>query len=396
MRGGTMKRAVVATLFVTLCTGVTASEVPAPYLVRTLSGDAHGDEFGASVAFIKDVDGDGCKDVLVGAPRGMVDGERRGYVRLFSGLTGTEIRTHVGANPGDEFGSAVTHTFEFFKNWPRYAVTAPGAGTVTVFTKKGKQHQVFSVDAPPDARFGQAITPFLWYQRQAFAVGAPFDDAAGDDAGSVSVFVEGDHEVTLYGAAAGARFGSALEWSSSFGGLLVGAPGMGMVQNVGLDGNVYAEISGSAHGAAPGFGSAIAEMVFKYDQIQTIVTTLGIGAAGDTVTSGTSTVLSGPFTFSGSRFRAVAGQTVSLYASALSSAQGPLLASLIRPDGTPFPALDTFQPWWSEPDDLVFQSVPIDQTGTWTFVGQPGSPSGKLHLSSWPVFPMSGGVIVVD
>lgn len=60
-------------------------------ILRTLAGDATGDDFGRSLAGVGDLDGDGTSDLLVGAPGG-------GYARAFSGATGAVLwsarRTH--------------------------------------------------------------------------------------------------------------------------------------------------------------------------------------------------------------------------------------------------------------------------------------------------------------
>ena len=51
---------------------------------------------GTSVAIVGDVDGDGHDDVLVGAPFEDVNGLDSGIARLYSGLSGAQLRSHVG------------------------------------------------------------------------------------------------------------------------------------------------------------------------------------------------------------------------------------------------------------------------------------------------------------
>jgi len=67
-------------------------------------GIGAGDLFGTSVARVPDADEDGVGDFVVGAPQ---DGVGPGWARLFSGVDGSEIRTFAGAAAGDRFGAAV-------------------------------------------------------------------------------------------------------------------------------------------------------------------------------------------------------------------------------------------------------------------------------------------------
>lgn len=71
-----------------------------------LKGSGPGDLFGSSCAGVGDVDGDGRDDLLIGAPQSNVPGGR-GYVRLVSGASGAVLRTLTGAAAGDQFGAAV-------------------------------------------------------------------------------------------------------------------------------------------------------------------------------------------------------------------------------------------------------------------------------------------------
>ncbi|HBF22457.1 MAG TPA: hypothetical protein DDW23_01460, partial [Planctomycetes bacterium] len=66
------------------------------------------DYFGTSVERIYDIDDDGSQDFLVGAPGARGGGDERvGGAFLFSGATGTLIRTHFGVGGGDQFGARV-------------------------------------------------------------------------------------------------------------------------------------------------------------------------------------------------------------------------------------------------------------------------------------------------
>ncbi len=64
--------------------------------------------FGAALAPAGDADGDGIEDVLVGAPRAAgPNGIQSGLARLYSGATGALLHTHIGPAPWSWFGGAV-------------------------------------------------------------------------------------------------------------------------------------------------------------------------------------------------------------------------------------------------------------------------------------------------
>jgi hypothetical protein len=73
-------------------------------VLHTFFGDSNLDWFGTSVAGPGDVDGDGADDVVVGAPQAFLG---PGYVRVFSGATGAVIRQHSGQAFLDLFGWSV-------------------------------------------------------------------------------------------------------------------------------------------------------------------------------------------------------------------------------------------------------------------------------------------------
>ena len=68
-------------------------------------GEAGGDQFGWWVSLAGDVDGDGFPDIVTGAPAADAPGKAEcGKVRIFSGRTGTVIRTLEGDAGGDNLG----------------------------------------------------------------------------------------------------------------------------------------------------------------------------------------------------------------------------------------------------------------------------------------------------
>ena len=67
--------------------------------LHVFTGSAEASRFGMAVAHAGDVDGDGCPDLIVGAPMEEIDGEKRGIVRVFSGRAGREPPSGTRAPP---------------------------------------------------------------------------------------------------------------------------------------------------------------------------------------------------------------------------------------------------------------------------------------------------------
>jgi hypothetical protein len=131
--------------------------------IRQIDGSSAADRFGASLANIGDVDGDGVDDLAVGAPQ--PTGGKRGYVEVHLAAGGFPLLSMGGDSPNDYFGSAVA-----------------AAG-----------------DADDDGYVD-------------IAVGAPGDDDRGQDSGSVRLLSTWQQvEIsTTHGDSAGVKMGSAL------------------------------------------------------------------------------------------------------------------------------------------------------------------------------------------
>ena len=73
-------------------------------ILWSMDGDDSLDGFGDSVANCGDVNQDGAIDWVVGAPNGLDNGARVGFVRVFSGMDGSVLSTIYGADVAAGFG----------------------------------------------------------------------------------------------------------------------------------------------------------------------------------------------------------------------------------------------------------------------------------------------------
>ena len=122
-----------------------SADPPEPYRFRTFAGDHDGDRFGAAVALAYGAPKPGTGRVLVGAPDGLVDGVRCGYARVFDGLSGKVLATHIGDAAGDEFGFAVTDLFDIDFECPAGAVFNDPSPDVDAYL--AALHEQLGIDA---------------------------------------------------------------------------------------------------------------------------------------------------------------------------------------------------------------------------------------------------------
>jgi hypothetical protein len=107
---------------VSVCSGLDGSEI------RRVTGALAAERFGAAVAAIGDVNGDGVPDFVVGAPGGT--GIAGGAVHGYSGLDGSELTElyRIGSTFRDNFGSSIAALGDVNGDGvPDFAVGAPGA-----------------------------------------------------------------------------------------------------------------------------------------------------------------------------------------------------------------------------------------------------------------------------
>jgi len=129
-------------------------------LIRRASGHRAGEEFGTTVAVLDDLDGDGVREYLVGAPLAPAGWQRKaGSVSLYSGGTGAVLARLEGGDQW-QFGSSVAGAGDLDGDGVRdflvaapFHETSPGrVGTVQAYS--GRTYEQLWVSVPPLNRPG--------------------------------------------------------------------------------------------------------------------------------------------------------------------------------------------------------------------------------------------------
>lgn len=200
----------------------------------TLNGEGTTSRFAKSVAVLDDVNGDGEKDYLVGAPDNDEAGTNAGKVYVLSGANSGLLWSKLGQAAGDRFGTAVAALRDrALVGAPYNDTTGADAGRVYVYGPTGTQLKVRNGQDAGD-RFGWALDGNGDINSDGtndFLVGAPYRDVPGNDAGAVYVYdgVTYDQLKRLQGEAAGDKFGWSLAIVGNFNldgfaDFIVGAP----------------------------------------------------------------------------------------------------------------------------------------------------------------------------
>lgn len=196
--------------------------------------------FGAALARLGDVDGDGRDDLAVGAP----GASELGAVRVFSGATGTLLWSAHGSSAGDEFASSLARLGDLDNDGRDELLVGvrgangvgPDAGALFVYSGASGSPLRFIPGLAAGERFGvavQGLGDLNGDGRPEFAASAPFADFGGvSERGIVRTFdgATGGLRSTLRGAFAGDRFGAALARAGDYDGngkaneLWVGVP----------------------------------------------------------------------------------------------------------------------------------------------------------------------------
>lgn len=161
--------------------GAAAAQPSLIYLeggVRVLqhwSGEAAGDLFGHAISELRDIDGDGAMEVIVGAPNNAAGGPAAGRAYVFSGGTGALLHTFTG-EPGETLGFSMADAGDINADGvPDIIIGAPGMGA------GGGQGRAY-IYSGADGSIIRMLTGEAAGDRFGHAVGGPGDvDGDGRD-----------------------------------------------------------------------------------------------------------------------------------------------------------------------------------------------------------------------
>ncbi|MAW59370.1 MAG: hypothetical protein CMJ94_00895 [Planctomycetes bacterium] len=183
-------------------------------LVRRFDGGETDEYFGAGLAGGHDLDLDGVADFVVGSPGASDEAQQGGAVSAYSGADGRLLWRVGGAQAGHRIGAVLAcirdldgdGRAELLIGNPRAGSVAPffsaGVGAVTVISgADGYPITTLHGDLPGDA-FGTSLAELGDIDRDGaseFAVGAPCDGLGGTDVGYVRVYqgLQAPHQLTL-------------------------------------------------------------------------------------------------------------------------------------------------------------------------------------------------------
>jgi hypothetical protein len=169
-------------------------------LLHAFAGKAVYDRFGESVSGAGDVNNDGFADVIVGARYNSAGGNSAGQAYVHSGESGALLYTFTGEAEGDYFGRSVSGAGDVNSDgFDDLIVGAylndaagPNAGRAYVYSgQSGVLLYTFTADTAGDF-FGISVSGAGDVDNNGFAdliVGAFWNDAGGNDAGRVYVFL---------------------------------------------------------------------------------------------------------------------------------------------------------------------------------------------------------------
>lgn len=162
-------------------------------------GEGTGDQLGKAVAAAEDIDGDDVADLLIGAPFNDEAGSESGKVYLYSGATGVLIRSWVGRRIGEQFGRDLSGAglvdadgvTDVIVGAPANDSLAAGGGAAYVFSGvNGRLIRSFA-SAIQDDSLGYAVAGMGDLDgdlHSDLAVGIPWNDDTGLNAGTVVVY----------------------------------------------------------------------------------------------------------------------------------------------------------------------------------------------------------------
>jgi hypothetical protein len=246
---------------------------------QTVPGEAADDAFGAALATIGDVNGDGVPDVVGGMPRHDAGGTNAGGALVLSGADGSILLQLLGASAGDQFGAALGSsgdvngdgTPDVIVGAPHSSAGGPNSGQARVHS--GVDGSVlWTFVGSAGAELGSGVSGAGDVDGDGLAdliVGAPHDGVAGTNAGAAFVFAGADGALlhTFPGGAPGALAGASVVSlgdvnSDGMADVAVGAPmgaaGFGEVRVYsGGDGFLLYSLVGTAPSGGKFFGICV-------------------------------------------------------------------------------------------------------------------------------------------
>ncbi|MCU0867595.1 MAG: hypothetical protein MUC36_27755, partial [Planctomycetes bacterium] len=197
---------------VRVCSGVDGT------VLRAASGN-NGDQLGFAVAGVGDLDGDGFDDYAAGAPLGLPS--VHGYVRVWSGRTGAILQTMAGDAPQEWFGAAIAGVGDIDGDGvpdlgvgaPLATRRAPNGGFVRVYSGRNFAPIAEKTGNTTDENLGTSVAALGgdWDGDGLFdyVAGSPRNnEGAGTDSGSVFVFNLGGHVLHRFDGSPGDRLGA--------------------------------------------------------------------------------------------------------------------------------------------------------------------------------------------
>jgi len=251
-------------------------------LLWTQGGVSAGDNFGFSVAYVPDTDGDGRGEVLVGAWTADGRAANSGEARLLDGDSGAQIHVLRGLGSYDFFGKSVAGIGDvngdglgdLLVGAPGESTNGAGAGAAYLYSgASGALLASFLGDQAGDG-LGSSVADAGDVDADLnsdLILGSPGADQGGNNAGRVRIHSGASGAILrdLVGSAAGDNFGSAVTGDVDVDGdgrpeLVVGiaaadpsGPSSGQVQVFsGQDGSLLATLDGGEAGGR--YGAAVA------------------------------------------------------------------------------------------------------------------------------------------
>ncbi len=189
-------------------------------VLQVFAGDAQADRFGAALAAVDDVNGDGIRDWIVGAHGSDFLANNGGAAHVYSGASGALLYKFFGAGPNDTLGLSVAGAGDVNNDGredlivgaPQLTAVNPAGGYARVYSgMNGSVLYTLFADSYHDG-FGSEVAGIGDVNADGyddFAVAAPDDDNNGTSSGSLRVFsgATGLALYTINGSSAGVALG---------------------------------------------------------------------------------------------------------------------------------------------------------------------------------------------